>query len=100
MTKDKPLRKIIEKTSPGNVIFRTDFPQYNAEFVGNVLTKLVEDLLANSTRSFTLVTRSTVSSSTARRLRNITTWQVMRFVESGMTRMTRAKRILVTMSMY
>ena len=43
MTEDKPLRQIIEEIPPGNVLFRTDFPQYNVEFVGNVLTKLVED---------------------------------------------------------
>ena len=43
MTENRPLRKIIEETPPGNVIFRTDFPQYNAEFVGNVLAKLVEE---------------------------------------------------------
>ena len=43
MTEDKPLRQIIEEIPPGNVLFRTDFPQYNVEFVGNVLTRLVED---------------------------------------------------------
>lgn len=43
MTEDKPLRQIIEETPPGNILFRTDFPQYNAEFVGNVLSKLVDD---------------------------------------------------------
>ena len=43
MIEDKPLRQIIEETPPGNVIFRTDYPQYNAEFVGNVLAKLVEE---------------------------------------------------------
>ena len=43
MTENRPLRKIIEETPPGNVIFRTDFPQYNTEFVGNVLAKLVEE---------------------------------------------------------
>lgn len=43
MTEDRPLRRIIEETPPGNVIFRTDFPQYNTEFVGNVLAKLVEE---------------------------------------------------------
>ena len=41
MTENRPLRKIIEETPLGNVIFRIDFPQYNAEFVGNVLAKLV-----------------------------------------------------------
>ena len=45
MIEDKPLRQIIEEIPPGNVIFRTDFPQYNAEFVGNVLAKLVEENL-------------------------------------------------------
>ena len=43
MTEDRPLRRIIKETPPGNVIFRTDFPQYNTEFVGNVLAKLVEE---------------------------------------------------------
>ena len=43
MTGDRPLRQIIEEVPPGNVFFRTNFPQYNAEFVGNVLTKLVDD---------------------------------------------------------
>ena len=43
MIEDKPLRQIIEEIPPGNVIFRTDYPQYNAEFVGNVLAKLVEE---------------------------------------------------------
>lgn len=43
MTEDKPLRQFIEDTPPGNTIFRTDFPQYNAEFVGNVLSRLVTD---------------------------------------------------------
>ena len=43
MTEDRPLRQIIEETPPGSVIFRTDYPQYNAEFVGNVLAKLVEE---------------------------------------------------------
>ena len=43
MVEDKPLEQIIEEIPPGNVIFRTDFPQYNAEFVGNVLAKLVEE---------------------------------------------------------
>ena len=41
MKENKPLRQIIEETPPGNVIFRTDYPQYNSEFVGNVLAKLV-----------------------------------------------------------
>ena len=45
MIEDKPLRQIIEEIPSGNVIFRTDFPQYNAEFVGNVLAKLVEENL-------------------------------------------------------
>ena len=45
MTEDRPLRQIIEETPPGSVIFRTDYPQYNAEFVGNVLAKLVEENL-------------------------------------------------------
>ena len=43
MIEDKPLRQIIEEILPGNVICMTDFPQYNAEFVGNVLAKLVEE---------------------------------------------------------
>ena len=43
MTEDRPLRQIIEEIPPGSVLFRTDFPRYNAEFVGNVLSKLVED---------------------------------------------------------
>ena len=45
MIEDKPLKQIIEEIPPGNVVFRTDFPQYNAEFVGNVLAKLVEENL-------------------------------------------------------
>lgn len=43
MIENRPLRQIIEEAPPGSVFFRTDFPQYNAEFVGNVLTKLVDD---------------------------------------------------------
>ena len=45
MIENKPLRQIIEEAPPGSVIFRTDYPQYNAEFVGNVLAKLVEENL-------------------------------------------------------
>ncbi len=43
MIEDKSLRKIIEETPPENGIFWTDFPLYNAEIVGNVLAKLVEE---------------------------------------------------------
>ena len=53
MIEDKPLRQIIEEILPGNVICMTDFPQYNAEFVGNVLAKLVEEglILSRDTAS-------------------------------------------------
>lgn len=43
MVDNRPLRQIIEEVPPGSVLFRTDYPQYNAEFVGNTLTKLVDD---------------------------------------------------------
>ncbi len=42
MIESRPLRQIIEEIPPGNTFFRTDFPRYNAEFVGNVLAQLVE----------------------------------------------------------
>lgn len=43
MVESKPLKRIIEDVPEGTVIFRTDYPQYHAEFVGNVLSQLVED---------------------------------------------------------
>ena len=53
MIEDKPLRQIIEEILLGNVICMTVFPQYNAEFVGNVLAKLVEEglILSRDTAS-------------------------------------------------
>ena len=39
----KPLIQLIQDVPEGTVIFRSDYPQYNAEFVGNVLSRLVED---------------------------------------------------------
>jgi hypothetical protein len=42
MIQERPLKQIIEEIPPGGVIFRTDYPQYSAEFVGNVLSRLIE----------------------------------------------------------
>ena len=43
MKADSPLKQLIRDVPPGTVIFRTDYPEYNAEFVGNVLSRLVSD---------------------------------------------------------
>lgn len=43
MKADSPLKQLIRDVPPGTVIFRTDYPEYSAEFVGNVLSRLVSD---------------------------------------------------------
>jgi len=43
MVQDKSLIDIISSQSEGSIIFRTDFPQYHPEFVGNVLSAMVEE---------------------------------------------------------
>ena len=43
MIQDKSLKEIIGHLPEGSIVFRTDFPQYHSEFVGNVLSALVDE---------------------------------------------------------
>jgi len=43
MIQDKSLKDIIGNMPEGSIVFRTDFPQYHSEFVGNVLSAMVDE---------------------------------------------------------
>jgi len=43
MVQDRSLRDIISSLPEGSIIFRTDYPQYHSEFVGNILSAMVEE---------------------------------------------------------
>jgi len=43
MVQDRSLKDIISNLPEGSIVFRTDFPQYHSEFVGNVLAAMVDE---------------------------------------------------------
>jgi len=43
MVQDRSLKDIIGNLPEGSIVFRTDFPQYHSEFVGNVLSAMVDE---------------------------------------------------------
>jgi len=42
MVQDRSLKDIIGNLPEGSIVFRTDFPQYHPEFVGNILSVMVD----------------------------------------------------------